>query len=65
MTRVPALILLAFAAACAPAKTDGIDPDGKAFDKVAAQEAVTLTGTEPFWTLKVNGDTLAWLTPDH
>ncbi|MCU1726846.1 hypothetical protein NTD86_07580 [Pseudomonas sp. 7P_10.2_Bac1] len=22
-------------------------------------------GNEPFWTIKVNGKTLAWITPDH
>ncbi len=60
------LAALAFAiAACAPAKTDGIDPEGKAFDAVTPQEVVTMLGTEPFWNLKVEGETGLWTTPDN
>lgn len=59
------LAMLALAlAACTPAQTDGIDPQGKPFDKVAAEEVVTLTGTEPFWTFKVEGDEGVWTTPE-
>lgn len=67
----PALLagLLAAAAAaavaCAPAQTDGIDPEGKPFDAVAPQETVTLLGTEPFWNLKATGGEGVWTTPDN
>lgn len=63
--RLPLLAALALAAACTPAKTDGIDPEGKAFDAVAPQEAVTMLGTEPFWNLAVTGDEGLWTTPDN
>ena len=66
MIRTPAaLAALTLAAACAPAKTDGIDPEGKAFDAVAPDEAVTMLGTEPFWSLKVAGGEGVWSTPDN
>ncbi len=53
-------------AACAPAQQqDGIDPEGRAFDAVGPQETVTLTGTEPFWTLRVEGAQGLWTTPDN
>lgn len=57
--------LAAGLAACTPAKTDGIDPKGKAFDKVAPRETVTLTGTEPFWNLKITGGDGLWTTPEN
>ncbi|WP_066531305.1 COG3650 family protein [Erythrobacter sp. CCH5-A1] len=62
--RLLPLAALALAAACTPAKTDGIDPQGKPFDAVAPQEAVTMLGTEPFWNLAVKGEQGAWTTPD-
>lgn len=64
--RLPLLAALALAAAaCTPAQTDGIDPEGKPFDKVAPQEAVTMLGTEPFWNLAVAGEEGQWTTPDN
>lgn len=64
--RLPLLAALALAAAaCTPAQTDGIDPEGKPFDKVAPQEAVTMLGTEPFWNLAVTGEEGLWTTPDN
>ena len=64
--RVAASVLLAAAlpAACSPA-ADGIDPAGKTFDAVAPDEVVTLTGTEPFWNLVVDGQNGVWTTPDN
>lgn len=64
--RLPLLAALALAAAaCTPAQTDGIDPEGKPFDAVAPQEAVTMLGTEPFWNLAVQGEEGVWTTPDN
>ncbi len=61
-----ALAILLLAAACAPAKQqDGIDPQGKAFDRVAPEEVVTMLGTEPFWNLTVKGGEGLWTTPDN
>lgn len=59
------LAILAMAAACTPAQTDGIDPDGKPFDAVAADETITLVGTEPFWSLEAQGGTGIWSTPEN
>jgi len=61
---LPALAVL-IAAACTPARTDVIDPEGKAFDAVAPDEIVTLLGTEPFWNLKVEGAQGLWTTPEN
>ena len=63
--RLLPLAALLLVAACAPAKTDGIDPQGKAFDAVKPQEAVTMLGTEPFWNLAVTGDEGLWTTPEN
>lgn len=65
--RRAALCLLPYAAlaACAPAAEDGIDPEGKTFDAIAPGDAVTLTGTEPFWNLVVQGEEGVWTTPDN
>jgi uncharacterized membrane protein len=62
---LPLTALLAVAAACTPDKTDGIDPQGKAFDAIAPGETVTLLGTEPFWNLKVEGGEGVWTTPEN
>lgn len=62
---LPLAALVLTAAACTPAKTDGIDPEGKAFDAVAADEAVTMLGTEPFWNLAVEDGNGVWTTPDN
>ena len=58
------LSALLLAAACTPTKQDGVDPKGKTFDSVLPDEAVTLTGTEPFWTLKIEDGEGVWTTPD-
>ncbi|GAA0755518.1 putative membrane protein [Erythromicrobium ramosum] len=62
--RAALYLLFAAAAACTPA-ADGIDPKGKTFDAVAPEEAVTLTGTEPFWTLAIAAGEGVWTTPEN
>ena len=62
--RAALCLLFAAAAACTPA-ADGIDPKGKTFDAVAPEEAVTLTGTEPFWTLAIAAGEGVWTTPEN
>lgn len=57
-------LLAAAAAACTPA-ADGIDHQGKTFDAVTPEDAVTLTGTEPFWTLAIAAGEGVWTTPDN
>lgn len=65
ITRLLPLAALLAAAACTPARTDGIDPEGEAFDAVAPEETVTLVGTEPFWNLTVEGGEGVWTTPEN
>ncbi|MFY7745179.1 MAG: COG3650 family protein [Erythrobacter sp.] len=63
---LPLAALMLVAAACTPqGQQDGIDPQGKAFDAVPPDETVTLTGTEPFWTLTIERDTARWTTPEN
>ncbi len=62
---LPLVALPLALAACTPAKQDGIDPEGKAFDRVAPDEVVTLLGTEPFWNLRIQGGAGVWTTPDN
>ena len=52
------------AAACAPTD-DGIDPAGKAFDAVVPEEVITLTGTEPFWSVRITGGAANYSNPEH
>lgn len=62
-----ALLLIVAAAmsfACTPS-VDGIDSKGETFDDVAAEEVITLTGTEPFWTLAIDAGEGVWTTPDN
>ncbi|AUX69055.1 hypothetical protein CHX26_05660 [Porphyrobacter sp. HT-58-2] len=67
MTRRPTMILavLLAAAACTPAQTDGIDPKGETFDAVFEDDVITLTGTEPFWGLKIENGEGLWTTPEN
>lgn len=51
-------------AACAPLE-DGIDPKGKTFDGIAADEIITLTGTEPFWAIQIKGEKATYSNPEH
>jgi uncharacterized membrane protein len=51
-------------AGCAPPK-DGIDPKGKTFDGIAPGEIITLTGTEPFWSIQINGEQANYSNPEH
>ncbi|MDP5102891.1 MAG: hypothetical protein NWP98_03105 [Erythrobacter sp.] len=51
-------------AACTPA-TDAIDPEGEAFSAVAADEVITLTGTEPFWGFTIENGMANYANPQH
>jgi uncharacterized membrane protein len=57
-------LVAVLAAACSPA-ADSIDPEGKTFDGIAPDEAVTLIGTEPFWNLAITGEEGVWSTPEN
>lgn len=59
------LAVLLTVAACTPAQTDGIDPNGETFDAVSEDEVITLIGTEPFWGLKIENGAGLWTTPEN
>ena len=59
---VPLIAMLA--TACSPDKS-GIDPAGKTFDKVAPDEIVTVTGTEPFWAIRIKAGQANYSNPEH
>lgn len=64
--RISRLLLIAAAvlpAACAPGN-DSIDSQGETFSAVAPDEAITLTGTEPFWNAQIAAGEAVWSTPD-
>lgn len=55
---------VAVLAACSPAthETPGEVP---AFDGIADSETITALGTEPFWSARVEGNSLTWSTPEN
>jgi uncharacterized membrane protein len=61
----PCLLLAALMLAACTAGNDAINPEGKTFDAVAPEEVVTLTGTEPFWNLRIQGGAATWTTPEN
>jgi uncharacterized membrane protein len=58
-----ALVVLPLAA-CTPGN-DGIDPKGETFNAITASEVITLTGTEPFWGVRIDGGQANYANPDH
>lgn len=53
-------------AACSPAPRDGISSEPAApYAGIAADEAITLTGTEPFWTIAIAQDVATYTTPEN
>lgn len=53
--------------ACTPehdAALPGDAADDQPFDAIAADEVISLTGTEPFWGGTIAGGTLTWTTPE-
>jgi uncharacterized membrane protein len=63
--RVLLLAAIPGLAACTPAANDAIDPKGESFAAVAPEEEVTLTGTEPFWNVKIATGQATYSNPDH
>jgi uncharacterized membrane protein len=64
LLRAVALMLAAMLSACAPS-ADGIDPQGKTFDGITPAEMITLTGTEPFWAIQIEGNEATYSNPEH
>lgn len=59
------IALTAGLAACTPTADDGIDPKGQTFAGIAPDEVVTLTGTEPFWNVRIAGEQANYSTPEN
>lgn len=59
------LIVLAVLGACRSAEGEGTDGPTPAFDKIAADETVRFTGTEPFWGGTIAGETATYSTPEN
>jgi len=62
--RAALLMLTALLTACVPSG-DGIDPQGKTFDGITPAEMITLTGTEPFWAIQIEGNEAIYSNPEH
>jgi uncharacterized membrane protein len=51
-------------AACTPG-ADAIDPEGQTFAAIAADEVISLTGTEPFWSITIEDGQASYADPEH
>lgn len=52
-------------AACSPQSGDTITTDTAPFDGIAADETITLAGTEPFWGMTIANDVATYTTPEN
>jgi uncharacterized membrane protein len=59
-----ALAGLAALSACAD-KGEGVNTETAAYDGVANDEVITLTGTEPFWGIRIEGSSATYSTPEN
>lgn len=62
-TILPAVLL----AACGTSESEGVPGDSsdtQPFAEIAATDILRLTGTEPFWGGRIEGNTLSWSTPE-
>lgn len=59
-----ALLGVAVMTGCASAGDDR-EQTPERFDAISADETLTLTGTEPFWTMVIEGDQLTYSTPEN
>lgn len=65
--------------ACAPLLLAGCNPgggsgaaddsdiseDGETYDGIGEEEEITLVGNEPFWNIKIDGETAIYSTPEN
>jgi uncharacterized membrane protein len=54
----PALLV-----ACA--QKDDVSHSTKPFDAIGADEVITLSGTEPFWSISIDGDNATYTSPEN
>ncbi len=60
-----ALLLTVCAALSACTPSDGISNDTEPFAGIAADEKVSLLGTEPFWGIEIDGDNASYSSPEE
>lgn len=59
------LLLIALVlGACAPSN-DGIDPAGETFSAIAVDEVITMSGTEPFWSIVIENGRATYADPER
>lgn len=60
-----ALPLIACLPAACDSTADTIDPQGKTFAAIAPEEVISLTGTEPFWGMRIENGKAKYTNPDN
>ncbi|MEM6907413.1 MAG: hypothetical protein AAF494_01935 [Pseudomonadota bacterium] len=60
---LPPLACLAMIAGCA--QSDQISRDPEPYDGISASEKITLAGTEPFWSIRIDGEEATFSSPDQ
>ncbi len=63
--RLAWLLIAAPLAACSQQPREGITPEAEPYDGIAAEEVITLSGTEPFWGMTIKQDIATYTTPDN
>lgn len=63
MKPIPILLSLAFLAGCGAGNSE--IEDAEAFSGIADDEVVSLAGTEPFWSVEIEGDEATFSSPEN
>ena len=63
MKAIPTLLSLAFLAGCGAGNSE--IEDAEAFSGIADDETVSLAGTEPFWSVEIEGDEATFSSPEN
>ena len=63
MKTIPILLSLAFLAGCGAGNSE--IEDAEAFSGIADDETVSLAGTEPFWSVEIEGDEATFRSPEN
>jgi uncharacterized membrane protein len=51
--------------ACSEQSADGITTESQPYNGIAAEEVITLTGTEPFWGITIENDVATYSDPEN
>jgi uncharacterized membrane protein len=61
---ITAAAMLIVMAACTD-KTEAVSTETAAYDGIGDDEVITLTGTEPFWGIKIEGASATYSNPEN